>query len=336
MRSLRIALALLACCPACGRDDDAKAPAAAPAPGPEPTPPPPDPPAPAGPSRADAESLDARTWWHKVARGEIEGAEVDGDRSYATLRDGGGEDEAARMVVADTASLQDARARDAGYGDAVESLVLALRTGTDRSSALARLEALTKTQRGPWENWLAWHDDNGDFLTYNADLDRVDVDAGRKAARTPVAVGGLVLRASLLSDRVGHDAKLQLKVQLHNASAGTDEAAPIVVNQRMALGHELIVEIRAHEDDDTAVVPLRPPGDVPPLTAESFARLDPGQRIESTFDLQPRLSAPLEPGRYMVRVTYRSDAGADGLGLAATPWTGEIRSVRNFVRVVPW
>jgi hypothetical protein len=149
-------------------------------------------------------------------------------------------------------------------------------------------------------------------------------------------VGGLALRASLGTDRIGRDAPLPLKVQLHHVRAGTEGAGPIVVNQRMALGHDLIVEIRTHERDDAAVVPLRPLPDAPALGAAHFARLDPGQRIDATFDLQPRLSAPLEPGHYVVRVTYRNDEGGEGLGLAGPPWTGELHSVRSFVRVVPW
>lgn len=332
MSRLRFVLVLsgLASALACG--DAAKAPASGAAPAAAATPEPVKTvPPPAGPSRADAEPLDAHAWWSAVARGELEGAALDGESTYAKL----GQGDAARMVVAETAALQDRAARDAGYREAVEMLVLSLRTASERTAALTRLEALTKTQRGAWENWLKWHDEHGDYLAYNAELDRVDVDAKRMAAKAPVAQGGLALGASLSGDRVGRDAPLQLKLQLRNTNTGED-AAPVLVNQRMAIGHEIIVEIRAHERDDAAQVELKPPGDAPALRAESFAVLEPGGRIDATFDLGPKLSAPLEPGHYMVRVTYRSDEDGEGLGLSGTPWTGEIRSVRSFVRVVPW
>ena len=325
MRRLVICAALAT---SCGGGDSPKAPAPGPAsPEPKAAADPEPAPEPAGPAKADASRVDARTWWRHVALGEIDKGELDGEDSYATI--GTGED--ARMVVSAAASLQDAGYRDAGYRDAVDALVVSLRDERKRSDARDRLETLTKTERGAWENWIAWHDEHGDFLLYNADLDRVDVDTARMQAGAPPVVGGLALDVRLASDRIGQDAPLNVTVRLKNVTQG-DEAAGILVNQRLALGHELQVEIRRHSPEDVAAVELRPAADPGPVGPESFTTLPPGASLDASIDLAPRLSSPLSPGHYMVRLTYVNAATREG----AAAWTGTLPSLRRFVRVVPW
>jgi hypothetical protein len=324
MRRLVICAALGA---GCGGGDPPKAPsepAAEPAPAvatPEPEP------TPAGPSKADAERVDARTWWRHVAIGEIERAEALGDESFATI--GAGPD--ARMIACPTASLEDAVAREAGYRDGMDALVIALRDERRRADAREQLEALTKTERGAWENWIGWHDQHGDFLVYNAELDRVDVDRARMEAGTPPVVGGLSLDVRLGSDRIGQDDPLSVTVRLKNVTVG-DAAAPIVVNQRLALGHELKVEVRTHAPEDVSEVSLRPATDPGPPGPDDFTTLPPGASIDAKIDLAPRLASALKPGHYMVRLTYENAARQDG----DAAWTGTLPSLRRFVRVVPW
>lgn len=324
MRRLVICTALAVGCSGDSPKGDATP---APSPKAEPAPEPAPEPKPGGLSRADATRLDARVWWRHVALGEIETAELDGDDSVATL--GAGDD--ARLVVCPAATLQDPTARDAGYRDAVDALVIALRDPQRRADARARLEVLTKTQRGAWENWIGWHDEHGDFLVYNPELDRVDVDTARMQAGAPPVIGGLALDVRLASDRIGQGDPLKVTVRLTNVTRG-DDAAGIVVNQRLALGHELQVEIRAHAPEDIAEVALRPAADPGPIGPDSFTTLPPGASLDATIDLAPRLAAPLAPGHYMVRLSYVNAATQQG----AAAWTGTLPSLRRFVRVVPW
>jgi hypothetical protein len=314
---------------ACGGDEPA--PAAAPRPAPAEVAPAVDaaPEAEAEPeiARDGATEISVAEYWRAHAAGRIQRQQVDGDRTYAVIRDGDG------PVVAMTAALADPAAKSMGYRAAVDDLVLALRDPNARKDALARIETLTKTERGAWENWIRWHAEHGDYLVYDETLDRTSVDESLRAAGVAAAVDGIRVTLST-PDRVRRGEPWRIKLDIANVAGPEGGARQLC--RRFALGADLRIELRRDEPKDASVVALTEPATATTLTAEDFEVLEPGRDLEVTVDLAPLLPPGIAPGQYRLRAIYAGASLLPSMSPAAPAWSGEAASLGRGVRIVEW
>jgi hypothetical protein len=327
--ALALALGLLAGPAGCGDDSKAATKAApnepAPAPAPEP-----DESADVPRIHRDAATpLAATEYWHATALGRIRHSEADDAQTWVLIADGEG------PRVIDTDALAGLDYKSLGYRAAVDDLVLNLRNPETRPDALARLEALTKTDRGAWENWIRWHAEHGDFLVYNEDLTRVEVDETLRSQGVALAVDGIRVRLST-PDRVRSGQPWKITLDVANVTAG-DEAGPRQLCQRFALGEDIQVTLRRDDPQNAGEVDLRPAtGEAYDLTPDSFVVLESGQDLSTTIDIAPMLPGELAPGQYRLRATYLGRPLLAEMSPAAPAWAGEASSLSKRVRVVEW
>jgi hypothetical protein len=301
---------------------------------PEPTSTPANPP----PATAGLETIDADQYWLLRALGMVRAEREAGEGLVVTLEDLGGEE---RTVAVSRQALQDTTARDEAYPRAVHLLgrELGAQNEERRVAAEKRLEQLTKTTRadsmGPTSPWLAWYREFGDFIRYNPDLERVEVDEALAESGRAASVDGLGLKVVGDADRFKRGEPIKITVVLTRDPS----TSPRWVNQRLRIPDDVSLELELEEDDRTTAVALLEPAALGEPVREDFALLAPGEGVRTTIELTKLVEGPLAPGTYAVSATYRNGQAGSELGLdeaGGEAWTGEVSSARHRFRIVPW
>jgi hypothetical protein len=337
-----IALAVVWCAAGCGTSDPPKA---APAPATDESDDRDDAEAAAGDAHASARAtttISAEEYWYARALGRVRAElEREGGLLVDVLADDG---KTVPCLVARSA-IQDGEARAFAYQRAVRTLGQTLTDPSDakRAEAAERLEHLTKTQRGPAGPWLAWYREFGDFLRWNAELERMEVDEERMASRTPFPVDGLELRLSGPTGRVKRGQKIPVTATLQP----TADASPRWVQTRLTRPDDIEFEVVLEEDARSTPVEMVKRSGGEALVAADFSQLGPGARTKATFDLAQEVEGGLEPGHYAVRARYTNDDDGSAMGIdtvvgdtddagVGSAWTGSLESLTVRFRVVPW
>lgn len=273
--------------------------------------------------REAAKPIDPVGYWRAKALGLVARSEATGADTYVVIKGQG-------PRVASTPLLPNPDLKSLGYREGIDTLVLELRDPAKREAAAARLHTLTKTDRGAWENWIAWHAEHGDFLVFNPELDRVEVDDKAKADRLAPAVDGVRVTLST-PDRVRRGKPWTIRVNVSNVG----EAARQVCT-RFEVGTELELQLRRDEPKDATPVDFAAVGSPGGPTAEDFVVLEPGTDKEWSVDLWELVPGELSPGQYRLRAVFRGASLPPSASPVAELWGSQAASLSRRVRVVEW